>query len=61
MFDKINIFWRENKIDMKKLDMTMVLSWEKEYDTHLDRTNLAQFIIDRYDDPIAYLKFLIDF
>lgn len=53
---KIKELWRELKYPFHLLDQTIVDSWEKEYDTSLDPTNLPQFFIDRYDKPIKFIE-----
>ena len=53
---KIKELWRELKYPFHLLDQSIVSSWEKEYDTTLDPTNLPQFFIDRYNKPIKFIE-----
>lgn len=53
---EINILFRKLKYPYERLDLTIIKSWETEYDTSLDPTNTAQFFIDRYDKPLLYLQ-----
>ena len=53
---QINILFRKLKYPYEKMDLSIIKSWEEEYDTTLDPTNTAQFFIDRYDNPLLYLQ-----
>tara|TARA_R110001592_G_scaffold36923_1_gene123698 strand:- start:165 stop:395 length:231 start_codon:yes stop_codon:yes gene_type:complete len=51
----INALWKKLNYPYHRLDKKILQGWESQYDTNLDPTNLAQFLIDRYDKPILYL------
>jgi len=53
---EINILFRKLNYPYHLLDLGIITSWEKQYETTLDPTNTAQFFIDRYDKPLIYLQ-----
>ena len=53
---KIIEFIRMHKITEDDFDGEMIFGWCRQYDTHIDNTNISQFIIDRFDKPLLYLQ-----
>ena len=56
---KIFEFIKKHNINEDNFDGEMVFGWCRQYDTHIDQTNIAQFIIDRFDKPLLYLEKII--
>ena len=54
--DKINEFIKEYDITEDDFDGEQVFSWCRQYDEHIDQTNLAQFIMDRWDKPLLFIE-----
>tara|TARA_R110000824_G_scaffold65532_2_gene170583 strand:+ start:14249 stop:14452 length:204 start_codon:yes stop_codon:yes gene_type:complete len=59
--EKVLEFIKKHKINEDNFDGEIVFGWCRQYDTHIDQTNIAQFIIDRFDKPLLYLeKFILN-
>ena len=49
---EINYFIKKHNITQDNFDGEHIFSWCRQFDEHIDQTNLAQFIIDSYDEPL---------
>lgn len=54
-YDIIKSKIKELGITEEYFSDNLINSWEKEHDSQLDITNLAQFVIDKYKSPLDFL------